>query len=347
VTARLQLDLPPGPIRLAAGAERLVLLHTQGLVLFNTSMPTRQPPRLLAGHSLTELWAGYGLQGHAGSGGGSASGRGTPGASHASGGGGDGGASMPLLATGPRGKGLLLGLGGAGFALFTSAPRAGGGGGGGGWQGDAGGDRGVNWMRIAQPFVVVLMVVVGFWQYNRASQAGGKRHRLMGGRGEDALFDMGLGSGRLDMGDVGGMLGMGRQARSAAGLGGRRRAAAGGGGGGGGRPRMSEAEFRERLARIDAQMKGLGGRGGGGGGPGAGRGSERLQRIDEADHAVDPEEEPAASLEALLAQGAAHSSSSSMAAAGHEEEAWSSGPETEESAGVGGPLTAGLGRDEM
>lgn len=269
VTSSLPLGLPPGAVQLLFTQQHLLMMHPQGVALFNTSQPPRQAPKLLGAHMLPELWGSYGLQEHvqpqapllqpgpandlAGSG--TAAGAASVNAADTDGQAGSA-ALRPLgtAAVGPSGAGVLLPLGVRGVALFAPADSA--------WARSGGAQVGaaaastssgpaLNIIKIAQPFVIVLMIVVGVWQYNRASN-GAARQRygrgagmygsasaggLPGGYGLEALaaggpggpgslFDRvgggGLGGG-MGMGGMASMLASSRQTRQVAGLGGRRR----------------------------------------------------------------------------------------------------------------------------
>lgn len=72
---------------------------------------------------------------------------------------------MAVFAAGAGGRGTAGAGWGTGAAPFGSA----GGGGGGGGASSRRGGADVNWARALQPFVVIMMIVVGVWQFVRAS----------------------------------------------------------------------------------------------------------------------------------------------------------------------------------
>jgi hypothetical protein len=279
VVSRARLGLAPGPVALAATWDRLLLAHPAGAAAFAAAAPAQRLLAPVVSQLWGDIWRQAGLQRHAAAPDGSSSGSGGGGSEAGdsrSGGDRDGDSSStsirpPLLVT--AGQLVITSLGPAGAALFLEAPPGGAAAGGLGAARAAGaaggGARQVNmeWLKYAQPFILMLMIGLGIWQFRRAASGlgpGGAAGRLAAQRRAAALLDAAgpdlLGSlggagagggsgygGRLNLDELYGGYGGGAYAR-------RRRQQQQAGGGGGG-------------ARGSRGPGGLRRRGGGGGAP--------------------------------------------------------------------------------
>lgn len=224
----MPLGLPPGPVHLVMGKGRLILLHSAGVAAFNVSAhKVMLPGSYLVSHTWQHLWRLYGLSQqhqqlqqklepaaqHASAAGDSAPSDAGGDSDVPSGSTGDStgyegdlhsaawGSSL-TAATATPGL-LVLPFGERGIAVFGqgrgSAVGSLGGGAaaaGGAISGSSGGGGSgpdVNWVKMLQPFVVVMMIIIGVWQFVRASN----RSNLSSvraaryGAGMGALGDMG------------------------------------------------------------------------------------------------------------------------------------------------------------
>jgi len=217
------LGLPPGHVQLVMGRGRLILVHADGVAAFNlSSHKVMLPGSYLVSHTWQHLWRLYGLsQQHQ-----QLQQEREPAAQHAAAGpsaasdaGGEG--AVPSDSTGDSSSNegdlhstawgsslaaaiatpglLVLPFGERGIAVFGqgrgsavgsvgSAAAAGG-----AISSSSGSGPDVNWVKMLQPFVVVMMIIVGVWQFVRASN----RSNLSSvraaryGAGMGALGDMG------------------------------------------------------------------------------------------------------------------------------------------------------------
>lgn len=220
VLQHVPLGLGPGPVHLVMGGKgRLILLHAAGVAAFSVSLHKVQlTGSYLVSHTWQQLWRVYGLtqqySKHQ-----QPSSPSAIKSDDAAAVGGDGvplhstAWDSPLAAATANADLLLLPFGSTGLATFavgagsntplglTASSGAGGGrgrhkssgrdrGGGGG-----GGGSDINWVKAVQPLVVVMMIVVGVWQFVRASNRSGLAAARAGRYGGAYERDFGRGQG--------------------------------------------------------------------------------------------------------------------------------------------------------
>lgn len=225
VLQRTDLGLPPGAVRVIAVSGHVLLLHSDGVADFAVGSNPRLSDAHAVSHTWAELWALYGLQLHAVAP--AAVAATVPAAADAAvaaaaqhpdldrGSWRQGGHSAALdahMMPAAAGGGLLvlpLGSSSAAFFAVGDAMRVGGGRAGSGLASSrsSGGDGGRNamadWTRLLQPLVVVAMVVVGVWQYSRASSPPGMGSRAARARGHSSSWATAV---QDDLGGLGGAL---------------------------------------------------------------------------------------------------------------------------------------------
>jgi len=215
VVQHVPLGLPPGPVALVTLKGRLVLLHGAGVAVFNISHPLKLAGSQLVSHTWDDLWSLYGLrtqwqqqQQHV-----EQDVRGpaeqqqqpillraawNAGVSQLPSGGLN---TLLLLPFGSSGVAAFVpGAGAAGSSIFGSAAAA---------TADASSDSSgglpVDWVKMLQPVVVVMMIVVGMWQFMRASNNNSIRRASAAARGELYGSDFGSGLAGMSPEDLGQM----------------------------------------------------------------------------------------------------------------------------------------------
>jgi hypothetical protein len=219
-------------VRLVASRNRLVLLHAAGVATFNTSNPLKLAGSNLVSHTWQDLWQLYGLGKHysqqqqqqqvelqeaAKATDSSSSSANSCAGSLMHSTAWDTDTPLPAAAVGGL---LLLPLGHKVVAVFSTARVQRGLGGGASGVGFSGSDYeapvSLDWVRFLQPLVIIMMVVVGVWQFLRASnkqqlssQRGGMGSRYSGLEGLNpddlrslGMSGLGLGGGRGDFGSL-------------------------------------------------------------------------------------------------------------------------------------------------
>lgn len=181
----MPLGLPPGPVRLVATKGRLIVLHAAGVAAFDTrSSVLKLAGSHVVSHTWKDMWRLYGLdwqqqQQQQTEGDTDETIAATVSSSRSS----NSGVlhtsaviqdSTALLAATAAANLLLLPLGGQGVVTFSETAGAGSGIPGGqgtpaGYSSGGSDSTSVDWLKMLQPLVVVMMVGVAVWQFMRAS----------------------------------------------------------------------------------------------------------------------------------------------------------------------------------